>query len=605
MSNNKQTRFSLRKGLSSDLPTHAPLGEPLFCTDTGAIYVGMGEGLPIKKVTDPELSEQLEHIATINVLNYSHLCTVTNGVTDWTNAFQQAFNDLPNCGTLIIPNVEYYVSKAILENKNSIIIQCDGVIKNVPNLQPSYGTIFVKNCSNSQFIGLKFNGNKDNVLDNNEAGVDCVLAIENLLNCDFINLNMENTIWSACCSSGNCSNITFRNVNFNNIGEHVFYMSGEGNVNIDWNNIKGSNIGVHPNCPHNGNVVKGRMVKDKTILHDNWKLNEIYLEQTTQVNYNPFICWVYDVKNVVIKKSENKGNCYFIVVGKNSEKIEIKDCNINNVCVWNISPEVKKLPIIKIKNSTITGYEPCLNLITEFDNCIINMTNNFTDKVVSLKSLEKTTINNTTFYTGENKIWWKNFNQDLIFNNCNFIKNDNLINNADIFIRIGETSADNTKTLEFNNCNLDINYAGSVGFYKPIKLKITNCYFNNYLRCYNDTTLTDVHINNLKSSKNETVKLDTYLKSEKWTIGDVVNTVRGNVTRRQKQYVVQANNTNVSCDLRYDIVKNIDLSKDIIIIPTKPVEYTISMGTPNVIIITPKTVPTENIIFTVMWNFTT
>ena len=60
MSNNKQTRFSIRKGLSRDLPTHAPLGEPLFCTDTGAIYVGMGEGLPVKKVTDPELSEQLD-----------------------------------------------------------------------------------------------------------------------------------------------------------------------------------------------------------------------------------------------------------------------------------------------------------------------------------------------------------------------------------------------------------------------------------------------------------------------------------------------------------------------------------------------------------------
>lgn len=62
MSNNKQTRFSLRKGLSRDLPNHAPLGEPLFCTDTGSIYVGMGEDLPLKKVTDPELQEQMKYM---------------------------------------------------------------------------------------------------------------------------------------------------------------------------------------------------------------------------------------------------------------------------------------------------------------------------------------------------------------------------------------------------------------------------------------------------------------------------------------------------------------------------------------------------------------
>ena len=35
---NKQTRFSLRKGRKNDLPTHALLGEPLFCLDTGEIY---------------------------------------------------------------------------------------------------------------------------------------------------------------------------------------------------------------------------------------------------------------------------------------------------------------------------------------------------------------------------------------------------------------------------------------------------------------------------------------------------------------------------------------------------------------------------------------
>ena len=57
MSNNKQTRFSLRKGLSRDLPTHAPLGEPLFCTDTKELYIGMGKGIKPQPVTNKELTD--------------------------------------------------------------------------------------------------------------------------------------------------------------------------------------------------------------------------------------------------------------------------------------------------------------------------------------------------------------------------------------------------------------------------------------------------------------------------------------------------------------------------------------------------------------------
>lgn len=86
MSNNKQTRFSLRKGLSSDLPNHAPLGEPLFCTDTKELYIGMGEGIKPQPVTNKEADDKLTTITRL----ITEFGAVGDGVTDCTSAFKEA-----------------------------------------------------------------------------------------------------------------------------------------------------------------------------------------------------------------------------------------------------------------------------------------------------------------------------------------------------------------------------------------------------------------------------------------------------------------------------------------------------------------------------------
>ncbi len=82
MSNNKQTRFSLRKGLKHDLPTHAPLGEPLFCADTGELYIGMGEGVKPQLVTNTEITG---HLAEVSSQLYSSIHQFSNGLQHQTN----------------------------------------------------------------------------------------------------------------------------------------------------------------------------------------------------------------------------------------------------------------------------------------------------------------------------------------------------------------------------------------------------------------------------------------------------------------------------------------------------------------------------------------
>ena len=180
MSNNKQTRFSLRKGLSSDLPTHAPLGEPLFCTDTGELYVGMGSGSKPKPVTNKELSDKLTTVSsqldtivksnnekTVNVKDFGaigdgklHLlsekynnleeaqkvypfATSLNDSIDWC-AIQYCLNNFKNVfipqGTFILNNtliMPFNIRMFGINNSQSILKYTSDVYR-LPSIQ--YGT---------------------------------------------------------------------------------------------------------------------------------------------------------------------------------------------------------------------------------------------------------------------------------------------------------------------------------------------------------------------------------------------------------------------------------------------------------------------------------
>ena len=175
MSNNKQTRFSLRKGLSRDLPTHAPLGEPLFCTDTGAIYVGMGEELPVKKVTDPELSEQLDTIINkIDCVSVEDFGAKGDGVTDDTVAFQKAIDYASiNNKTICLLNKTYALTGFTFKANMSIISNDYAIFK----VLASNNTSFIKfdkgaitnltysSCLKNVFIDCNQNNTNQKIID--------------------------------------------------------------------------------------------------------------------------------------------------------------------------------------------------------------------------------------------------------------------------------------------------------------------------------------------------------------------------------------------------------------------------------------------------------
>ena len=50
----------IKRGMSAELPESLPLGELAFCIDTRELWVGSGDGLPLKRVTNTEITQHLE-----------------------------------------------------------------------------------------------------------------------------------------------------------------------------------------------------------------------------------------------------------------------------------------------------------------------------------------------------------------------------------------------------------------------------------------------------------------------------------------------------------------------------------------------------------------
>lgn len=83
--------IKIKRGLSKDLPVRMSLGEPAFCTDTGELYIGMGESLPPKKVVDSLNSDDFRNNVTLNL---STLNTKTGELEISRNQLQQITNNL-------------------------------------------------------------------------------------------------------------------------------------------------------------------------------------------------------------------------------------------------------------------------------------------------------------------------------------------------------------------------------------------------------------------------------------------------------------------------------------------------------------------------------
>lgn len=528
-----------------------------------------------KVVTD--IKKKLDTIA-INIFNYLDSVVIVNGKEDWKPAFDKAFKDLQDGGTLLIPKHDYYIStRATLENKNSITINCAGKIMPIDGKIPLIGTITFNNLKDCVINGLSMDGNIDNITYTNTYGTQSLIRMDNCSNIIFNNLKFENTCESGFNSNGNLNNIIFNNVEINRMGEHGFYFGGTNCNNIKFNNITCTDIGLNDSCSSRYcGVIKFRNKQLGDIMHDNIVIDgfNFVSNQTGITGHRQLVCG-YDVKNLTIKNGAICGERTSIF----SSNVSLDNFIIDNVTLDGLqifyglntgndySSEIEQGKMyIAILNSNLycsSNYNGSISLI---------LNSKYKIKEVMDDKLSKGYINNVIYDNVDFDISECYFNITKIdrnydFRNCIF---RNKTNTSPLF-NLGAVSADENCNFSIVNCLDTEKHSIFIQTNAKFNVSIVNSTLKGEIKTLS-SQLRNLIINNSKLLRG---KVDTYASADKFVLNGIYD-LEG------KRYDVCINtaicknyNTNVNLDLRYEITKDVNVNK-LIITNNKNIPFTVS-----------------------------
>ena len=523
------------------------------------------------------INSQLDTIA-INIFNYLDSVVIVNGKEDWKPAFDKAFKDLQDGGTLLIPKHNYYISTRVtLDNKKNITINCAGKIMPIDGKVPLIGTFTFTNLQDCVINGLHMDGNIDNITYTNTFGSQSLLCMDNCRNIIFNNIKFENTCESGFNSNGNLNNIIFNNVEINGMGEHGFYFGGTNCNNIKFNNITCTDIGLNDSCSNRYcGVIKFRNKQLGDIMHDNIVIDgfNFVSNQTGITGHRQLVCG-YDVKNLTIKNGVIKGERTSIF----SSNIALDNFIIDNVKLDGLqifyglntsngySSEIEQGKMyIAILNSDLycnSNYNGSISLI---------LNSKYKIKEVMDDKLSKGYVNNVIYDNVEFDINEKYFNITKIdrnyeFRNCNF---RNKTNTSPLF-NLGEVSANENCKFSLINCLETETHSISIQSNNKFDLSIINSTLKGEIKTLS-SQLRNLLINNSKLLRG---KIDTYAIADNFILNGIYD-LNG------KKYDVCINtatcknyNTNVNLDLRYEIAKDVNVNK-LIITNNKNIPFTVS-----------------------------
>lgn len=469
-------------------------------------------------------TDRLNKMAIINILSYIELVKETNGVQNWTEAFNKAFLDLPNGGILVIPNGEYRITRATLQNKKGITINCSGTIMPMDGETPLIGTVTMLNITDSIFNGLYFDGNKENVINTNEYGTQSLLRFDNASNCIFNNITFKNTCESGFNSNGNLNNIIFSNINIYNMGEHGFYFGGTNVKNIKFNNLYVEDIGMSDvNQSRYTGVIKFRNKTAEDLMHDNISIDGFEFKSLQDgITGYKYLILGYDVTNINIKNGSIEGarTCIF------SSNISLDCINIDNIkfngkylfygfnsTTGYNTEAVSGIRKIEISNSELTC--ECKNYleITRISNSKIKLNGNW-DDTMSLKDLENNILfENVEFDMSTYRFALSKLNRTLKHKKCTF---KNVSPTSPLF----EINNDdeNIYDITFD----DVDDVEDHSLFIQTRSNYNLNFINSTIRS-NIKTINQVNSILIANTKLKTPKVNTYATADKWILNNVLD----------------------------------------------------------------------------------
>lgn len=524
------------------------------------------------------INSQLDTIA-INIFNYLDSVIIVNGKEDWKPAFDKAFKDLQDGGTLLIPKHDYYIStRSTLENKKSISINCAGKIMPIDGNVPLIGTITFNNLKDCVINGLSMDGNIDNITYTNTYGTQSLIRMDNCSNIIFNNLKFENTCESGFNSNGNLNNIIFNNVEINGIGEHGFYFGGTNCNNIKFNNITCTDIGLNDSCySRYCGVIKFRNKKLGDIMHDNIVIDgfNFVSNQTGITGHRQLVCG-YDVKNLTIKNGTIIGERTSIF----SSNISLDNFIIDNVKLDGLyilyglnadndySTELKQGKMnISILNSDLYCRNNYISSISLISNSKYKIKEVMDDKMSINGYISDVVYDNVEFDVNEKYFNITKIDRNYEFRNCIF---RNKTNTSPLF-NLGEVNADENCKFSLINCLETESHSISVQSNNKFDLSIINSTLKGEIKTLS-SQLRNLLINNSKLLRG---KVDTYAIADNFILNGIYDLNGKNYDVCINTAICKNYNTHVNLDLRYEIAKDVNVNK-LIITNNKNIPFTVS-----------------------------
>lgn len=519
-------------------------------TNEGVFF---GEDSDVVQLNKPEIIDKVNSKLEKITINIKEFGAKGDGITDDTQAIQNAINKVKENGTLFIPDGVYMIKGAKTDNNtysddiakndvlglklhscmNVVFESKNAILKMLPNNASTCSIINIQNCENIKIIGGVIDGNKDNQTLHEYSTPSGQIG------------GYWNDQWrSGCFIYGTNKNIVFEGIDFiNHVGDGIMGHTFDNDklpCNITVNNClfdKCGRTGVHVGGGKNY-IVKNS--KFTNILKTNTNVSQIsnigvdieanwiYLEQVLVDN-----CVFDNVENGILanycKKNIIVSNCNFINsiyhdiecregieqiylfnnVMSSSLNIFSDNVNANNNIIGKLyiysnsnKSQIIKNVLIKnnlVKQTTIWGSFVGDNFIIE--NNVFNYANDITGSTrtftVNSSTISNVIFRNNTFNCSPGGNVLITGNQDLPNNNIFF--EGNVFNGYSVYNTTLENQFYNYSKITFLN-NTFNNLNGLIG---------VRLYATEYINFNKNNIICDNSILDSNSSSMTLIKLES------------------------------------------------------------------------------------------------
>ena len=541
----------------------------ILSSNSGAASIGTSTGLNVQTEIDNIKNQYTSTKVLVSKL-------IPNSSLDQTALMQSEVNSLTSGMTYITPTGTVLIRTVVIPTLRGMTFKFDGTIFKLPDGATPLDSDMIRfnNLSYSTVSGLYTDGNRSNIVDTSGTNPWYGRVINWRLgnNSTFVyfkNTTMVNSLYCGSQWGNNISNIVLDGIYADNIGEHLFYISGNGggnNKNILFKNMLIDTIGVNTNnsiASHACAVVKSSQTVG---LNDYFCIDGLTFKQTQTPGYAVIVvvngdCIHFDIKNFQVGKNVGGiisplDTCEYMTVSNgysldSTSGVPLVFTYPNSSSIvqtyWVAENIIMPNAYSQINSQLFDVYRDCHfgRIDTSNDQSNTTFKDGKTLKYINCKFTLPTTGLQLTYVL-----------RDISFDNCQF--DSTITGNNAVVDYIGQNGYTSNARVSFNNCKFNSTTNYTIGtFNNLVNLSMTNCYgIIKKINARNSTSINKLKIANTEFDGSTTPVTATSITMK--MLSNVINTSNGrDYSFYRNQWAIPAGQTSIGYDLSSTFIGSI------------------------------------------------